>query len=216
MLTRNVFVGIPLWNWVRSFALLFSTDFLLKETVEETDEMLVVRMQKGDDQAFSMLYERYFQKMYSFVLRRVSHAQIAEDLVSDIFLKAFTHRQRFVWKVSFSAWLYRIATNRVTDYYRAAKPTEELEEERHDRADGRPGTEQLAEWKGLGVQLETLLHKLSERERLAITLKYYSECTNEEIAETLQVTANNAGVILHRALTKCEQLADDRLKAYAE
>lgn len=209
-------MGIPFWNWVRSFALLFSTGFLLQEHTEETDEMLVIRMQKGDDRAFSMLYERYFQKIYSFVLRRVSHAQIAEDLVSDIFLKAFTHRQRFVWKVSFSAWLYRIATNRVTDHYRAAKPIEELEEERHDRPDGRPGTEQFAEWNGLGKQLEALLHKLSERERLAITLKYYSECSNEEIAEALSVTANNAGVILHRALAKCEQLADDRLKAYVE
>lgn len=169
-----------------------------------SDEELARRMNGGDDQAFEQLYERYFDKVYAFVLRRVGDRPVAEDVTSDVFMKAFAHRRAFVWKTSFSAWIYRIATNRITDHYRSKKPTEELDEEHHDRPDGQESAPQEMDRQLLGKKLEQVLETLNERERIAVTMKYYGEYDNQEIAEALGCTANNAGVILHRALKKCQ------------
>lgn len=170
------------------------------------DEELVRAMQGGDDRAFDALYERYFQKIYTFVVRRVGHHQTAEDLVSDVFMKAFTHRQSFVWKTSFSAWIYRIATNRVTDHHRTRKPSEEFDETQHDQPSTVPHAPDEVDRDILRKKLETILEKLPERERIAVTMKFYGECDNGEIAKALKVTVNNVGVIVHRALKKCQAI----------
>jgi len=168
------------------------------------DEDLVHAMQRGDEKAFDLLYERYFDKMYAFVVRRVGHHQTAEDLVSDIFTKAFTHRLSFVWRTSFSAWIYRIATNRITDHHRTKRPTEEFDETKHDRPSTVPRAPDEIDREILRKKLETVLEKLTDRERLAVTMKFYGQCNNEEIAKVLRVTLTNVGVILHRALKKCQ------------
>lgn len=176
---------------------------------EMTDEQLVQRMQSGDDRAFELLYDRYFEKIYRFVMRRVWRSEIAEDLVSEIFLKAFAKRHTFVWRVSFSAWIYRIATNAITDYIRTRKPIEELPKtlsshEAHSSAH--------VDQEFLGNELELVLARLDPREQLAITMKFFGECSNVEIATALRVNVNHAGVILHRALKKCEQYASEKLR----
>ncbi len=55
----------------------------------------------------------------------------------------------------------------------------------------------------LGKKLEGMLELLPERDRIAVTMKFYGECDNGEIAKALNVTAGNVGVILHRALKRC-------------
>lgn len=187
--------------------------FKTETEAEINDDILAERMSKGDDQAFTQLYERYFQKIYAFVIRRVNHQLVAEDIVSEIFLKAFVKRQSFVLRPSFSAWLYRIATNTITDYYRLKHPEVSLnnEEAPIDPADNRQTIIEFTDQKILAEALEIILEKLSKRERLAVTMKYYAEASYEEIAGVLQCSSNNAGVILHRALSKCEKLAGEKL-----
>lgn len=194
-----------LWTGVFAFAAdLLGTFRAAEESGSKTDEDLVRAMQSGDDRAFEMLYERYFDKMYAFVVRRVGHHQTAEDLVSDVFMKAFTHRQAFVWRTSFSAWIYRIATNRITDYHRTKKPADEFDETTHDQPSTVPHAPDEVDRAILHKRLETVLEKLPERERVAVTMKFYGECDNGEIAKALKVTPNNVGVIVHRALKKCQ------------
>lgn len=173
---------------------------------EKTDEELARAMHDGDEHAFEALYERYFGKIYAFVVRRVGHAPTAEDLVSEVFLKAFAHRRSFVWNVSFSAWIYRIATNRITDFYRTRKSYDEFDETEHDRPSTVPKPQDEIDNAILGKKLEGVLEQLTPRERTAVAMKYYAECDNGEIAAALKVTANNVGVILHRALKKCSNL----------
>ncbi|HBP00554.1 MAG: RNA polymerase sigma factor, sigma-70 family [Candidatus Uhrbacteria bacterium GW2011_GWF2_41_16] len=202
--------------------LMFTAEWLgtsrteFEKNYEVSDEVLTNRMRDGDASAFEQLYERYFQKIYTFVIRRVSRREVAEDLVSEIFLKAFAHRASFIWKTSFSAWVYRIAANTVTDHYRTRKPTEELHEEFGEGSSHDAGLEKHVDHQLLGQGLERVLEQLNVRERLAVSMKFYAECSHQEIAEALECTPNNAGVILYRALKKCESLADDSLKAMME
>ncbi len=193
------------------------TDFLKKNEYktlqEKTDQELAQQMNSGDDHAFEELYERYFQKLYTFVLRRVGHQPTAEDLLSDIFLKAFAHRKTFVWKTSFSAWIYKIATNRITDYYRTKKTAEPFnpEDDAHQPV-FKGSVIQTIDTELFNQELEQVLERLSVRERLIITLKFYNEYSHEEIGEIVHLKASHVGVVLHRALKKCQNILPEKLK----
>jgi RNA polymerase sigma-70 factor (ECF subfamily) len=169
-------------------------------------------MNNGNDRAFEELYNRYFDKIYAFTVRRVSHHEIAEDIVSKVFMKAFANRKGFVWKVSFSAWIYRIATNAITDHYRTKKTDYEFNPEIHDKplsGDGAPGHVDV---QILGKKLEQVLEKLKERDRMVISLKFYGELNNKEIAETLSCKPEHVAVLLHRALKKCQKFTPEELR----
>lgn len=199
------------------FYLLFSaTEFLggmKTQDIEVTDKELAERMAGGDDAAFDELYNRYFGKIYAYTIRRVSHHEIAEDVVSKVFMKAFASRKRFVWKVSFSAWIYRIATNTITDHYRTKKDDAEFNPEVHDQPLSGEYAPKEVDRGIMGKELEAVLEKMKERDRLAITLKYYSQLSNKEISEALECSPEHVAVIVHRALKKCQSLASNDLKA---
>ena len=79
---------------------------------------LVVRAQKNS-QAFSELYERYIDRIYSYVYSRVQNVQDAEDLTARIFYRALDRLDRYEDRgLPFGAWLFRIAHNLVANWHR--------------------------------------------------------------------------------------------------
>jgi RNA polymerase sigma-70 factor (ECF subfamily) len=96
------------------------------------DEQGLVRgAQEGDKDAFAQLYEAYFDKIYRYIVIKISNKAEAEDMTQQVFLKAYQSIRSFKWKgAPFSAWLFRIAHNQIVDFYRkkSKRPTVRLEE----------------------------------------------------------------------------------------
>ncbi|MEY4745052.1 MAG: hypothetical protein RL272_997 [Candidatus Parcubacteria bacterium] len=93
------------------------------------EEQLIGACQRGESDAFGRLYDAYVRRIYDFVYYRTHHKETAEDLTSDVFLKAFAKMDGFdAGKGTFAAWLYRIARNRVIDHYRASKRVDDIED----------------------------------------------------------------------------------------
>ena len=83
---------------------------------------LVHQAKSGNSEAFAQLYDAYVERVYRYILFRVSEDVTTEDLVSQVFLKAWQNLDRYKTGGSpFIAWLYTIARNLVIDYYRAKK-----------------------------------------------------------------------------------------------
>src|SRR3989338_1044970 len=76
-----------------------------------TDEEIAARVQHGDTEEFALLVERYEAKMLRYARRFLFGCEEAEDLVQDVFLKAYANIQGFNIRRRFSSWLYRIAHN---------------------------------------------------------------------------------------------------------
>ena len=86
---------------------------------EESEERLLVEAAQKNPARFIELYERNFECVYAFVVRRVRDCDVAEDLTSEVFQKALAHLPDFDWRgVPFSAWLIRIASNLVHDHWK--------------------------------------------------------------------------------------------------
>ena len=97
----------------------------------QDEQGLVRQAQQGDKDAFAELYEAYFDKIYRYVVLKISNKAEAEDMTQQVFLKAYQSIGSFKWKgVPFSAWLFRIAHNQMVDFVRkqSKRPTVQLEE----------------------------------------------------------------------------------------
>ncbi len=85
---------------------------------------------KRSSTSFNQVYDRLSRSMYAFVKSRVNDPETAEDLVQDIFLKVHSHIGELDGKQKPDAWIYRIARNRITDYYRKHRPEPGLDADR--------------------------------------------------------------------------------------
>jgi len=83
-----------------------------------SEEELVKRAQHTPE-AFGELYEIHYKRIFNYALKRTANVQLALDITSVTFLKAFSQIKKYRWRdVPFAAWLYRIASNEINDHYR--------------------------------------------------------------------------------------------------
>ena len=94
--------------------------------LEADDERQLIEAAQRDASRFAELYERNFERVYAFVVRRVRNRAEAEDVTSEVFHRALANLRRFEWRgVPFAAWLYRMAANAIADRgHRAGRETE--------------------------------------------------------------------------------------------
>ena len=171
--------------------------------MEEKDWNLIAQQAVLEDEAFDELYEHFFPRVYNLIYARVKNAATADDIVSDVFEKMVEHLAEFDnTKAAFATWLSRIAMRTLTDYYRWQSYRQNVEwddvfspaVDEKERPEG-----QLLINEGKSELLQSV-GKLGEREQRIIELKFWGEMSNKEIAETLDVSAANVGVILFRAM----------------
>ncbi len=170
------------------------------------DERILAERARTDDAAFTELYEFYFPRIYGYICRRVGDRATAEDLTSQAFLNAVAAMPRYRPSAPFGAWLFRIATNVLIDHYRVAgRRTTETLEAAETVADDRPDAAEAADRNAERARLERVLSLLPDRERRLLTLKYFSELSNLEIAAAEGLKPNHVGVLLHRALKNAHE-----------
>ena len=89
---------------------------MLKALKREADERLLIEAAQKDTACFAELYELHFERVYAYVARRVQDRAETEDLTAEVFHHALANLKRFEWRgIPFSAWLYRIAANLISD-----------------------------------------------------------------------------------------------------
>ena len=90
-----------------------------KKDLTEKQQKKIFSKKKISKKDFDKIYETYYKQVYEFVYKRVSDVHVAEDLTSSIFEKIVKSIDDFQWQgITISAWIFRIARNRVIDYYR--------------------------------------------------------------------------------------------------
>jgi len=89
----------------------------------ETDEEVIVLYKNGDEEAFKVLIARYTTPLYNFTAR-LTNKNDASDLVQEIFIKAWKNIRRFnPLQASFKTWIFTIARNTITDFFRKSGST---------------------------------------------------------------------------------------------
>lgn len=178
------------------------------------DERYLIDLAKKEPEAFGILFEQHYPAIFGYVLRRVGDWDAAKDITSEVFLKAFKNLWRYRWHgISFSAWLYRIATNEAGIYFRKNRRRPEsldrlLEESGFEPVDPRElAADKLEAERVLRQADEFLLIRakiveLPTKYQDVVTLRYFERKSIKEIAEILNKKEGTIKSLLSRGLEK--------------
>jgi len=177
----------------------------------ESEKQLVKKAQK-DPEVFSLLYEENYPKIFSYILNRVANIELAQDITSETFIKCLKNIKRFQWRnVSFSCWLYRIASNEISNYFRKnkyhpaclekiAEPTT-LEAPHDQLVEAEIQFETQKDLIKLSKQISMLAFKYQE----VISLKYFEKKKIEEICQILGKKEGTVKSLIHRGIKELKK-----------
>lgn len=179
---------------------------------EIREELLILERARKDAREFGALYEKYFDRIFYFVLRQIDDEELAGDLCSQTFVNALNHLPRYEFRgLPFSAWLYRIATNEVNKHYRKTKGKRvfSLEEAK---------VKELAERTDDGWDEDLIQRLLNYMKDLptdmlqVLELRFFEDKDFKEIAFILEMTESGAKMRTYRALDKLRKQFNLKVK----
>lgn len=170
--------------------------FARSETTAATDALktspqaqIVERVCEGDAEAFGELYKMFAPMVHGIVLARVPRDE-TDDIVQEVFLSAFKNLNTLREKAAVGAWLAMIARNRAAEFYRTARPTEELSEDLRQKENCNAEAREIL----------TAIRSLPETYRETLVLRLVEGMTGAEIAEQTGLTPESVRVNLHRGM----------------
>jgi RNA polymerase sigma-70 factor, ECF subfamily len=161
-------------------------------TPESQHERNLVAAAQADPARFLELYDRYFHRVWAYVIRRAQNRAEAEDVTSEVFQRALENLGGYEWRgAPFFAWLVRIAANILADRWQQT---------------GKESVDAPPETAGLDIDLERramvfqLVDRLPEAQRRVVELRYMEERSLHEIARKLGKTEGAVKQLQRRAL----------------
>lgn len=194
------------------------------ESTPANDAQLVAETLAGEAQAFTILVERYQNRLFGLARHYAQNRAEVEDLVQETFLKAFKKLDTFQQQSSFYTWLYRIATNTILDSLkrRGRSPVQAVEdpevldapdeslERKTVRPDARLESDEIA------AITHEVLAELPDIFRTTLVLREIEGLTYQEIAEQLGISMGTVESRLFRARARFKQRLAQRYPEFVE
>lgn len=172
-----------------------------------------------EEQTLGYIFETYYKRIYNYIYYRVNNHFTAEDLTSQVFEKAMRSMGSYsANKSPFEVWLIAIARNVVNDHFRSLRRGSFFSlETLKGLFSKEKSPEDFVVMAERNDELARALSKLTARERHVIALKFGANLKNHEIAELLDISESNAGVILYRTMKKMKlELEMDNYESKSE
>jgi RNA polymerase sigma-70 factor (ECF subfamily) len=179
------------------------------EGVKLSDNELIVLIRGKNSGLYAEIIERYQGKLFAYLFRLIGNREEAEDLLQDVFIKAYRNINSYDTARKFSSWIYRIAHNEAVNFIKrrylkrfiswedVSSTKDKLEVRSMD-----DGPDEI--WikkesvKGVGEAI----NKLPLKYRQVLLLRYFSDKSYEEISEILGKPLNTVGTLINRAKKK--------------
>ena len=174
----------------------------LKQLKRRSDLDLVEMAKTGDKDAFGELYERYLDKIYSYVYYRTGNHHDAEDLTARVFFRAMAHIESYTERgVPFQAWLYRIAHNLVANWHRDRGRRKVIPLDEFIAASLKTDApDKQAEDQEEEDALRAAIRRLPEERQQLLLLKFVEHQSNAEIGVVMNRTEGAIKSLYHRTL----------------
>lgn len=179
------------------------------EKSDMTDEAVAERVVAGDLALFQMIVARYERKLLLYLTHLIGGRDEADDLLQDVFVKAYQHLGSFDRERRFSSWIYRIAHNEGVNWIRkkSRRPIIVWEDIAESRSEGGVSDDsETAEESWVRRErrddVRRALRGLPEADREILTLRYYLDKSYREIAEITDIPINTVASRVNRAKKK--------------
>lgn len=169
-------------------------------------EALLTRSNHLTEEDFAGIAESHAHELFRLAFRMVGSEHDAEEVVQETLLRAFRKRKQFDGRSKVSTWLYRIASNCAIDFLRTRKRDRLADRDQENTPDQVPSLgrsqELLVHQKELVTRLGKLMQELTPKDRLALVLRHYQDCSIEEISRIMNIKPNAAKQAIFRAVHK--------------
>ncbi len=161
-------------------------------------------MKERKEKQFAKTYEIYADMVYRLCLFKTSDSDIAEDLVQEAFMRFWDQIAQGKKIRNKKAFLFQITRNLIIDHYRKRKDDslDKLQEQGFEPSEN--GQERIVSKAEKNIAI-AIINKLDEKYRDVVYLRLVEEMSFKDIAQTLDITSNNATVSFHRGKQKLEQ-----------
>jgi RNA polymerase sigma factor (sigma-70 family) len=169
--------------------------------VKRTDEQLMAAVQERDGDALGVLFDRHHRAVHALCVRLTHDADLADDIVQEVFLRVWRYARSFRGRSMFRTWLYRLTYNACVDLrrrdarWRVSSPIDPA-------TDSAPSDESG----NRHAILEAALSRLDPAHRAVVVLSRFHDLGYEEIARIIDCSPGAARVRLHRAMNELRQL----------
>lgn len=179
---------------------------MVKEAAEVNK--LVNKAKSGDSDAFGQLYDSFAQRIFRYIRLKVQNRQEAEDVLQEVFVKAYNGLAKLETRdLNFNAWLYRIASNSINDYFRKKYRTPEIigMDENFD-APSKASVQNEVEVKSDMETLRAAFDLLAPLYKQVLELRFLQEFSLSEIAKILNKSNLSVRLLQYRALKKVKKI----------
>ena len=196
-----------------SSVLFFKNSQKLQQIATESEDVKVQKTPQTvagiETKMFTVVYEANYKRVYNYISYRINNHNDTEDLVSQVFCRVLQKYASYNPKLApLEAWIIGIAKNCVADYFRKQK--KQGNNVALDKVvsiiAGDKQPDEIIVVAEKNKKLISALDKLKAKERHIVALKYAAELKNVDIAQIMEISENNVGVILHRSLKKLKNM----------
>lgn len=182
-------------------------------------ERILVENAKKDSEAFGVLFDKYYNDVYKYILYRTANQTLAEDLTSNTFYKALDKLWTFKWRyVPFSAWLIRIASNEINGHFRKQKNRFITSLEENHLLENSKNEETSLEQIDIEIS-QNYLFKILHKELLklkpiyqeVLVLRFFDEKDIKEIGAILGKPEGTIKSLIHRGLNNLKKFISPEL-----
>lgn len=183
-----------------------------QKSSQKTDEEIARLVQSGDIDLFGKLIERYEEKIKRYGRKFLSGIEDIEDVVQDVFTKAYENIKSFDIKRKFSSWLYRIAHNEFVNALKKhkKKPLSFFELDIILPHSSTEEVNQKIDNQEILKNLDAYFNKLSLKYREPFILYYIEELNYKEISDILHIPISTVGIRLKRAKEKIKDKINEQ------
>lgn len=166
----------------------------------QNEQELITQAQKGDEEAFTLLYETHVDAIFQYICYRVDSKSTAEDLTSEVFSRMVRGLAGYQDRgVPFRAWIFRIAANVIIDYYRQRRKGRDIPLSDEYESDDTDPFDRLAQSEDR-QQLQLAIRALPEAYQDLLLLRFVENLPHTEIAHIMNKSADALRAMQHRAL----------------
>lgn len=168
-----------------------------------TDEAILnlTSLPHSREEGFRHLVVKYQNRLYQMIRRQVPSHEDADDVLQNTFMKVFRYIGQFEGRSELYTWMYRIASNEVSNHHKRSKRMKSvgIEDVTTVQADAYVNTD------GLPEALERIVGTLPDRQQMVFRMRYYDELPYKEMAKMLQLTEGALKASFHHAVRKIEE-----------
>lgn len=190
---------------------------------EDSDDSLMVRVKRGDHQAFKVLADRYRARVFRFIYRMLHDEDVAEDLAQETFLRVYRRASTYKPGSNFSIWLYTIAKNltfnRVRDEKRQPLGLAEQVDHyywEHATTDSGPDPLEMSQREEIRRAVNEGLAQLPPKFKAAVILRDIEGFEYEQIAKILRCPLGTVKSRVNRGRLRLRELIKDKIQEYLE